>query len=225
MNVKEKIIKIAYNLFCEYGYENTSVQKIVDSSGSSKGGFYHHFSSKEEVVEAIAHDFVAELEIKQQIMLQDSSKSVFERINNIYGEVIEYKKTLIVNWPGIAKMLSFEGNTRIIQSMAKHFENTTADAYLAMIEQGINQKLFFTEFPKQAARLFAREMIQVYSDITNVIMSDNKIIYNQFVASLEFTQKILNGALNLKETKILVKEETLKYLEYVKQNYTKEVIK
>jgi len=221
LNAKERILDSAYKLFCECGYEKTSVQKIVDASDTSKGGFYHHFKTKEDVVEAIAHNFVAALEKKQQTKLQDASKSVFSRINSIYREVIEYKKTIIVDWPGITKMLSFEGNTRIIQAMAKHFEMTTANAYLALIEQGIEQKLIYTEFPKQAARLFAREMIQVYSDITNVIISDDKNVYNQFVASLEFTQIVLNNALNLNEHKILVKKETLKYLEYVKQNYTK----
>ncbi len=221
MNVKEKIVAAAYELFCEYGYEKASVQKIVDLSGTSKGGFYHHFSSKEDVVEVIAHGFVVELEEKQKLILQDSSKSIFDRINSIYRQGLEYNKNQISNSRGISKMLYFEGNTRIIQAMAKNFEMTTANAYLALIEQGIEQKLFYTEFPKQAARLFAREMIQVYSDITNGIMSDDQNVYNQFAESLEFTQIILNGALNLKEHMVLAKEETLKYLEYVKQNYKK----
>lgn len=225
MNAKEKILDSAYKLFCEYGYEKTSVQKIVDASGTSKGGFYHHFESKEEVVEAIAHDFVKVLEIKQKSMIEDPSKSIYSRINSIYQDVIEYKKTMIVDWPGLAKMLSFEGNIRVIQSMAKHFEMLTTNAYLALIEQGIHEKLFFTEFPKQVASLFAREMIQVYGDITNAIMSDDQTVYKQFVENLEFTQIVLNRALNLNEHKILIKEETLKYLEYVKQNYKNEVIK
>lgn len=74
-------------------------------------------------------------------------------------------------------------------------------------------------------KLIAREMIHVYSLITQVIIASDKKTYDEFVASLEFTENILNNALGLKEHKVLVKDEALKYLEHAKQNYKNEVNK
>ena len=50
---KQEFISTAEELFCRKGYELTSVQDIIDSLNTSKGSFYHHFLSKEALLEAI----------------------------------------------------------------------------------------------------------------------------------------------------------------------------
>ena len=50
---KRNIINTAEELFCRYGYEQTTVQDIIDQLNVSKGRFYHHFVSKEAVLEGI----------------------------------------------------------------------------------------------------------------------------------------------------------------------------
>lgn len=49
----EKIITTSTQLFLEKGYEQTSIQDILDALKLSKGGLYHHFKSKEEILEAV----------------------------------------------------------------------------------------------------------------------------------------------------------------------------
>ena len=49
MPLKENIIYEAMKLFSLKGYMNTGVNEIIDAVGSSKGGFYNHFASKEEL--------------------------------------------------------------------------------------------------------------------------------------------------------------------------------
>ena len=47
---KGKIIDAAMKLFLEKGYETTTMQDIVETSGMSKGAIYHYFQSKQEIV-------------------------------------------------------------------------------------------------------------------------------------------------------------------------------
>jgi TetR/AcrR family transcriptional regulator, cholesterol catabolism regulator len=55
---KVQFIETAMKLFAEKGYYSTSIQDIVDAWGISKGAFYHHFSSKEDLMLAvIRHHF------------------------------------------------------------------------------------------------------------------------------------------------------------------------
>ena len=42
-NTKGKIITAAWDLFYEQGYEDTTIEEIIDKSGTSKGSFYHYF--------------------------------------------------------------------------------------------------------------------------------------------------------------------------------------
>ena len=50
----ERILDTAQRLFLEKGYDNTTIQDIVDHlDGLSKGAVYHHFRSKEEIMDAV----------------------------------------------------------------------------------------------------------------------------------------------------------------------------
>ena len=40
---KKKIVSAAWRLFYEQSYESTTVEEIVEESGTSKGSFYHYF--------------------------------------------------------------------------------------------------------------------------------------------------------------------------------------
>ncbi|MGK8464129.1 TetR/AcrR family transcriptional regulator [Nocardia cyriacigeorgica] len=48
---KAEIVDAALALFAEYGFEKTTVEAIVGRLGVAKGCFYHHFRSKNEVLE------------------------------------------------------------------------------------------------------------------------------------------------------------------------------
>lgn len=50
---REEILRTAESLFYAQGYERTTIQQILTTLGLSKGGFYHHFASKEELLQAI----------------------------------------------------------------------------------------------------------------------------------------------------------------------------
>lgn len=49
----EKILAVSYQLFVEKGYEKTTIQDIVVALGMSKGAIYHHFKSKEDILNAL----------------------------------------------------------------------------------------------------------------------------------------------------------------------------
>lgn len=67
---KEKFLETAMKLFAKKGYHTTSIQDIVEAWGISKGAFYHHFSSKEELMlEIVRYHFeklMAPVEEKQK---------------------------------------------------------------------------------------------------------------------------------------------------------------
>jgi AcrR family transcriptional regulator len=50
----EKILDVSKRLFIEKGFDNTTIQDIVDELGGlTKGAIYHHFKSKEEIMKAL----------------------------------------------------------------------------------------------------------------------------------------------------------------------------
>jgi len=67
----ERLTEAALVLFGQYGYERTTIDHIVSHAGLSKGAFYNHFSSKEEM-------FI--------YLLEQRLKSNQQRIQSLYGQ-------------------------------------------------------------------------------------------------------------------------------------------
>lgn len=53
MTTRERIVYEADRLFYERGYEHTSFADIADAVGISRGNFYYHFKSKDEILDAV----------------------------------------------------------------------------------------------------------------------------------------------------------------------------
>lgn len=58
---RERLLATARRLFGERGYENTSIEAILEATGIARGALYHHFASKEAVFDAVLDDLVAEI--------------------------------------------------------------------------------------------------------------------------------------------------------------------
>jgi TetR/AcrR family transcriptional regulator, transcriptional repressor for nem operon len=57
---KDKLVRAARHLMLAQGYPVTSVDDIIEAAGVSKGSFYHHFDSKEELALTAMHEFLAD---------------------------------------------------------------------------------------------------------------------------------------------------------------------
>ncbi len=56
-NTKSRIVAAAWKLFYEHGYDDTTVEEIVEESGTSKGSFYHYFSGKDALLSSLSDLF------------------------------------------------------------------------------------------------------------------------------------------------------------------------
>lgn len=56
-NTKGKIVSAAWQLFYDQGYDDTTIDEIVEVSGTSKGSFYHYFTGKDALLTSISYLF------------------------------------------------------------------------------------------------------------------------------------------------------------------------
>jgi len=84
-NTKGKIVSAAWKLFYEQGYDKTTVDDIVEASGTSKGSFYHYFESKESLPASLSYLFDEKYEELTETM--DPSLGVIEKLVFINQEL------------------------------------------------------------------------------------------------------------------------------------------
>ncbi|WP_019415594.1 TetR family transcriptional regulator [Paenisporosarcina sp. TG20] len=68
--LKEELKKQSINLFVEKGYSATSIKDIVETIGVTKGSFYYHYTSKEELLMDIHLQYIDDLLNKQMLILE-----------------------------------------------------------------------------------------------------------------------------------------------------------
>lgn len=75
------IVEVADQLFYKQGFEHTSLSHIANEVGISKGNFYHHFKSKNEILDAV----IRQRMVNTQIMLtrwEVKGEKAFDRIKS-----------------------------------------------------------------------------------------------------------------------------------------------
>jgi TetR/AcrR family transcriptional regulator, cholesterol catabolism regulator len=58
---RQELLRIAGALFAQRGFKNTTVRDIADAAGILSGSLYHHFDSKESMVDELLSTFQAQL--------------------------------------------------------------------------------------------------------------------------------------------------------------------
>jgi AcrR family transcriptional regulator len=61
-DTRERIQRVALELFAEQGYEGTSLREIAERLDVTKAALYYHFKSKEDIVASLLEDYMARLD-------------------------------------------------------------------------------------------------------------------------------------------------------------------
>lgn len=77
-----KILDVSFRLFREKGYDHTTIQDITQELGMSKGAVYHHFKSKEEILDRISDRYYDEKDWFQSVRL-DSGLTGLEKVRRV----------------------------------------------------------------------------------------------------------------------------------------------
>lgn len=145
---EKRILESAEKLFLEKGYENTTIQDIVDDLGDlSKGAIYHHFKSKEDIIEAVTTSKYASIDFDEYLKDEPTGLAKLQKLvlfcltDTAQQELLAAAPTLMMN----PKMLSME---------LKSIQTEIAPMVMPFIEEGIRDGSITTKYPKQAAEVF-----------------------------------------------------------------------
>lgn len=214
MTLKDKIIQESYELFATKGYEKTTIADIVKASDSSKGGFYHHFKSKEDIIDTILDNYVQDLKTYYNNLFDHYNNDTIKVFNGVFEAITIYKSKQMIRWPEFMKMFCFEGNSLVIMRMAQSFEKMTENFYFELIVKGNQEGLWSIDRPSNIAGLWTRELLRIYTEISELLYDYTENNYNKFVSLLEFDEELINHLLSTHQ--ITIKKETLNYFETAK---------
>ncbi|MFF7944859.1 TetR/AcrR family transcriptional regulator [Nocardia gamkensis] len=99
VQTRQLLIAAGIHLFSRQGFHATSVREITDVAGVTKGAFYHHFGSKEELLHTI-HDEFIDFHLAGQNLIVARSKTAHERLFHLVRLLVlvvaEYQQQVAV---------------------------------------------------------------------------------------------------------------------------------
>src|SRR5262245_18522732 len=88
---REAFVDAAWRLIQAKGYEQMSVQDVLDALDASRGAFYHYFDSKAALLQAVVERMVEESTAQLHPVLADPRLSALEKLTSLFSGVAHYK--------------------------------------------------------------------------------------------------------------------------------------
>ena len=141
-NTKGKIVSAAWQLLYEQGYDNTTVEEIVDASGTSRGSFYHYFDGKAALLSSLSYLFDEKYDELAESMNPDLSP--IEKLNLMNQELF-----LMIDNTVSVDLLSQLFATQLITNGERHMMSPNRTYYKLLrqvISEGKQNGTFREEF-------------------------------------------------------------------------------
>ena len=145
----ERILDVSQRLFLEKGYDNTTIQDIVDQLGGlSKGAVYHHFKSKEEIMDAVGD---------RMFFANNPFEAVRSRkdLNGLQKlrEVIRLNQEDSARSSLTVQAIPITKNPRLLVEMIASNRRILTPYFLELIEEGNRDGSVHTAYAREIAEL------------------------------------------------------------------------
>ncbi|WP_164730676.1 TetR/AcrR family transcriptional regulator [Pelagibacterium montanilacus] len=139
---RDAIIGAASALFLEKGYEATTVSDILARAGVSKGGFYHHFATKEDALEAFCVELAESLLEEIEPILKSEVLSPYERLNDMLTTMRQARAETLPDIIGVFGPLFAPENLALYSRINRAIGERIAPAFAQVIAEGAEDGTF-----------------------------------------------------------------------------------
>lgn len=147
---EQRILDTATKLFLKKGWEETTIQDIIDELGDlTRGAFYHHFKSKDEIIDAVTNrmfnkdDMFESVKAEEKLNGFEKLKKVLQ-LSVINQEQLQFAKSL----PSVFSSHIF------VSKQLRDCVNSVAPKLKTFFEEGLEDGSITIQYPKQVAETF-----------------------------------------------------------------------
>lgn len=210
IETKGRLLQIARSLFIKKGYEKTSVQDIISAAGMSKGGFYHHFAGKEDLLLGMAEETA---HAQKQFLLRalsEGEQTPIEKMNTLFllanKNKVNDREMLKVMYEAFFR----RENLKYRKTVEDAGIEVTVELLQPIIFEGQQQGIFADGNPQYLADVIARTGSLLGGRISDVILANEPTSKEEVEALVSTYELAVDRTLGLPEGAIrIIDRETL----------------
>jgi TetR/AcrR family transcriptional regulator, cholesterol catabolism regulator len=156
---RSELLGIAAGLFAEKGFKNTTVRDIADAAGILSGSLYHHFDSKESMVDEILSTFQEELfgRYDEVLASDDDARTKIDRAVRLSFEAIDHHRHEVAIYQNEADYLgSFERFGYLAERNAQ-----SRDVWMTLLNEGVETGVLRQDLDVELVYRFIRDTVWV----------------------------------------------------------------
>jgi len=203
---RDAFLDAAQRLMQTKGYEQMSVQDVLDELDASKGAFYHYFDSKTALLEALIERMMQEAVQIITPIIDDPHLPALEKFQRYFDTVARWKtaqKTLML---ALLRVWYTDDNAIVRQKVTSSGLKRITPLLTAIIQQGAQEGVFLTPHPDQVCAVAFSIMLGLGDSLAETLLahsSENEtlqIMQNTVAAYTDALERILaapSGCLQL----------------------------
>ena len=149
------------------GYEQMTVQDVLDDVGQSKGAFYHYFDSKHALVEGLVDDESEAIFTHVEQRVSAPGLSALDKLTCLFRESSQLKLERKGLWSALLPMWLSDGNAAVRERASLQVRERMAPLLGRIITEGVADGVFTTRYPRQVAGM----IFVMLEDFRHVLMA------------------------------------------------------
>jgi TetR/AcrR family transcriptional regulator, cholesterol catabolism regulator len=152
---RDELLELAATMFAERGLRATTVRDIADRAGILSGSLYHHFASKEEMVDEVLRDFLDWLFASYRQII-DTNPNPMERLKGLFMtsfDAIEHRHAQVVIYQDEARRLLPQERFSYLEDLNRAQRQMWVD----VLQQGIKEGHFRPDLDVDLVYRFIRD--------------------------------------------------------------------
>jgi AcrR family transcriptional regulator len=168
---RNAILDAAQQLIYTKGYEQMTIQDILDALGISKGAFYHYFDAKSGLLEGLVERMQEQAETLIVPIARDPNLPALEKLHRLFPT--------LARWKSMRKEFLLELFPVLYADENAIFRQKTLDLVLTMIgpllteivRQGVAEGVLTTSYPDQAGEVIGSLLWAMGETVAKVILA------------------------------------------------------
>jgi AcrR family transcriptional regulator len=172
---RNQILEVAQGLIYSKGYEQVSIQDILDVLKMSKGAFYHYFESKPALLEAVIDKMIKEAWAVIMPIADAPNLNALEKFHLYFDTSARWKSARRDFLISLLRSWYNDDNLVIREKMTRSGRELSLPMLTKMVRQGIEEGFFKTPYPEQAAEMVMTLMLTLGDNLSVQILKSEAV--------------------------------------------------
>jgi len=150
---REAFIDAAQRLIQTEGYEQMSIQDLLDELDASRGAFYHYFDSKGALLDAVVARMVTDAMAAVEPIVDDPGLSATEKLSGLFSGIASWKVERIDLLMAVFRVWLSEGNAPVRERFRLSVVDSMTPVLTRIIDEGTRDDSFDVTDAEHRARV------------------------------------------------------------------------